>query len=104
MLKFQNDHIRTKNPITLSSMCESFLKVYRKGKPGSKGVFLVWHAVVWILWRLRNDKIFLAIEVDAEVLFDKIQITSWKWLVAKKINAPCLFYEWRINPLDCIVR
>jgi hypothetical protein len=80
-------------------MCESFLKVYRKGKPGSKGVFLVWHAVVWILWRLRNDKIFLAKEVDAEVLFDKIQITSWKWLVAKKINAPCLFYEWRINPL-----
>jgi hypothetical protein len=46
-----------------------------------------------LLWRVMNDKIFSAEEVDAEVLFDKIQITSWKWLVAKKINAPCLFYE-----------
>jgi hypothetical protein len=59
----------------------------------------VWHAVVWILWRSRNEKIFFAKDVDAEVLFDKIQITSWKWLVAKKSNAPCLFYEWHILTL-----
>ncbi|GAU14645.1 hypothetical protein TSUD_97090 [Trifolium subterraneum] len=91
-------------PVTLSSLCESFLKVYRKGKQGLKGILLVWHAVVWVLWRARNDKIFSAKEVDAEVLFDKIQITSWKWLVAKKINAPCLLYEWCINLFDCINR
>jgi hypothetical protein len=35
-------------------------------------------AVVWILWRVRNDKMFSAKEVNAEVLFDKIQITLWK--------------------------
>jgi sRNA-binding carbon storage regulator CsrA len=38
----------------------------------------VWHVVVWILWRARNEKIFLAKDVDVEVLFDKNQITSWK--------------------------
>jgi hypothetical protein len=89
-------------PSTLASMCESFLKGCRKGKQGPKGVLLVWHAVIWILWRARNDKIFSAKEVDADVLFDKIQVISWKWLVAKKINAPCLFYEWCVNPFDCI--
>jgi hypothetical protein len=91
-------------PSTMSSMCESFLKVYRIGKNGHKGVLMVWHAVVWALWRARNDKIFNDKEVNVEELFDKIQISSWKWLIAKKISAPCLFYEWCVNPLDCIVR
>jgi hypothetical protein len=36
----------------------------------------VWHAVIWALWCVRNDKISLVKEVDAEVLFDKNQITS----------------------------
>jgi hypothetical protein len=85
-------------------MCESFLKVYRIGKNGHKGVLMVWHAVVWALWRARNDKIFNDKEVNVEELFDKIQISLWKWLIAKKIRAPCLFYEWCVNPLDCIVR
>ncbi|GAU38554.1 hypothetical protein TSUD_320260 [Trifolium subterraneum] len=33
--------IKSVVPSTISSMCESFLKVYRKGKNGSKGVLLV---------------------------------------------------------------
>jgi hypothetical protein len=49
--------------------------------------------VVWALWRARNDKIFNDKEVNVEELFDKIQISSWKLLIAKKISAPCLFYE-----------
>ncbi|GAU33382.1 hypothetical protein TSUD_365080 [Trifolium subterraneum] len=68
------------------------------------GVLLVWHAVVWALWRVMNDNIFSEKVVGAEELFDKVQITSWKWLVAKKTKAPCLFYEWRVNPIDCIAR
>ncbi|GAU48796.1 hypothetical protein TSUD_141140 [Trifolium subterraneum] len=68
------------------------------------GVLLVWHAVVWALWRARNDNIFSEKVVGAEELFDKVQITSWKWLVAKKTKAPCLFYEWRVNLIDCIAR
>jgi hypothetical protein len=60
--------------------------------------------VVWALWRARNDKIFNDKEVNVEELFDKIQISSWKWLIAKKISASCLFYEWCVNPLDCKVR
>jgi hypothetical protein len=46
--------------------------------------------VVWALWRARNDKIFNDKEVNVEELFDKIQISSWKWLIAKKISAPRL--------------
>jgi hypothetical protein len=67
-------------------------------------MLLVLHVVVWALWCARNDKKNSEKVVGAEELFDKVQITSWKWLVAKNSKAPCLFYEWRINPLDCIVR
>jgi hypothetical protein len=33
---------------------------------------MVWHAVVWALWRARNDKIFNDKKVNVEELFDKI--------------------------------
>jgi hypothetical protein len=49
--------------------------------------------VTWALWRARNDKIFNVKDVMVEELFDKIQISSWKWLVAKKNSTPYLFYE-----------
>jgi hypothetical protein len=48
---------------TLFSMCESFLKGCRIGKQRFKGVLLVWHAIIWTLWRAMNDKIFSAKEV-----------------------------------------
>jgi hypothetical protein len=90
-------------PSTMSSMCKSFLKVYRTGKHGHNGILLVWHAVTWALWYARNDKILNAKDVTMEELFDKIQISSWKWLLAKKISTPCLFYEWCVNLIDRIV-
>ncbi|MCH99283.1 hypothetical protein A2U01_0020295, partial [Trifolium medium] len=27
-------------------------------KKAKKGLLLVWHAVIWVLWRTRNEKIF----------------------------------------------
>ncbi|GAU31969.1 hypothetical protein TSUD_359140 [Trifolium subterraneum] len=80
-------------PSTLSSMCESFLKICRKGKNGTKGVLLVWHSVIWALWCARNDNIFSEKVVGSEEVFEKAQIISWKWLIAKKNKAPCLYYE-----------
>jgi hypothetical protein len=44
-------------PSSISSIFESFLVPYRKGKVGLKGVLLVWHAAIWVLWHARNDRI-----------------------------------------------
>jgi hypothetical protein len=65
---------------------------------------MVWHAVLWVLWHSRNERIFEAKAREPEEIFEKIQIVSWKWLLSKKVKSPCLFYEWCVLPFDCIVR
>jgi hypothetical protein len=64
---------------------------------------LVWHAVIWLLWRTRNEKKFQDKGNNVAEVMDRIKRTSWEWLLAKKVNAPCMYYEWSVNPLDCIV-
>ncbi|GAU37496.1 hypothetical protein TSUD_275480 [Trifolium subterraneum] len=91
-------------PNSISSLLESFLTCYRKKKNGFKGVLLVWHAVIWVLWRLRNERIFSGTIVEPSEIFDRVQYVSWKWLLAIKVNSPCLFYEWCVNPSECIAR
>jgi hypothetical protein len=44
-------------PSSISSIFKSFLVPYRRGKVGLKGVLLVWHAAIWVLWHARNDRI-----------------------------------------------
>ncbi|CAJ2675952.1 unnamed protein product [Trifolium pratense] len=90
-------------PDSVSSLLNSFLNCYRK-KNGFKGVLLVWHAVIWVIWRVRNERIFSGKFVEPPEIFDRIQYTSWNWLLAKKISSPCLFYEWCVNPMNCIAR
>jgi hypothetical protein len=62
-------------------------------KKGTKGVVMVWHAVLWTLWRSRNDRIFLGKVVEEEKIVERIIFVSLKWLLTKKISAPYLFYE-----------
>jgi hypothetical protein len=91
-------------PESISSLLESFLSCFRVKKNGAKGILLVWHAVLWALWRARNERIFSGKIVEPSEIFDEIQYISWNWLLAKMINSPCLFYEWCVNPLDCLAR
>jgi hypothetical protein len=91
-------------PHSMSSIFETFCAWGVRRKPARHGVIMVWHAVIWALWRSRNDRIFSTKIVTLDEIFDRIRLVSWKWLLAKKVSTPCLFYEWCIDPLDCIVR
>jgi hypothetical protein len=42
--------------------------------------------------------------LEVEEIIDKIKLVSWKWLLAKKDSAPCLLYEWCVDPVDCLAR
>jgi hypothetical protein len=88
---------------SISSFLEGFLASISKGKKSHKGILLVWHAVIWLLWRTRNEKNFQDKGNNVAELLDRIKRTSWEWLLAKKVNAPCMYYEWHVNPLHCIV-
>jgi hypothetical protein len=80
-------------PSTIGSLFQAFLPLFRNRKNALKGVILIWHAVIWVLWRTRNERIFRGVLVGPEEIFDRIQLVSWKWLLAKKASSPCLFYE-----------
>jgi hypothetical protein len=75
-----------------------------RNKKKKKGFLLVWHTVMWVIWRARNDVIFNGILKDPLELVEEIKVLSWKWSVdCLKIN-PCLFYEWCWDPGDCFKR
>jgi hypothetical protein len=77
----------------MSSIFESFHALGSSRKHILQGVLMVWHAVIWALWRSRNVRIFSSKIVDQKEIFDRVRIVSWKLLLAKKINSPFLFYE-----------
>jgi hypothetical protein len=91
-------------PDSIGALFRCFLVPIRHRMNASKGMLLVWHAVIWVLWKARNERIFRGIVIGPEEIFDRIQVVSWKWLMAKKVSSPCLFYEGCIEPFDCIVR
>jgi hypothetical protein len=51
---------------------------------GLKSLLTVWHAMMWTIWRARNEFIFSSKVPVLEECFNIIKRTSWKWLVGKK--------------------
>jgi hypothetical protein len=50
------------------------------------------------------DRIFSDKIVDQVEIFDRIKLISWKQLSANKISLPYLFYEWCVDPFNCLAR
>jgi hypothetical protein len=42
-------------PGSIHSLFVGFLSSLNRGKKLRKGIMMVWHAVMWVLWRVRND-------------------------------------------------
>jgi hypothetical protein len=74
------------------------------GKKGRKGMMLLWHAYIWTVWGMRNNKVFNNGIVDVDEAVESIKRVSWQWFIDRLAAAPCLFYEWRWNPGVCFYR
>jgi hypothetical protein len=74
------------------------------GKKGRKGMMVIWHAVMWCIWRMRNDVIFNNGTVDVNQLVDDIKRISWQWFIGRLAAGPCLLYEWCWSPENCFSR
>ncbi|PNX79260.1 hypothetical protein L195_g035244 [Trifolium pratense] len=48
-----------------------------------KGFSIVWLAFVWVIWRVRNDRVFNNVNGVVEETVDKIQRISWQWYLNK---------------------
>ncbi|PNX94846.1 hypothetical protein L195_g018063 [Trifolium pratense] len=65
---------------------------------------LVWHVVVWSIWKSRNDVTFSGRPFAVEELVDRAQHSSWIWFYGKTPDHPCFLYEWGVEPSLCWIR
>jgi hypothetical protein len=73
-------------------------------KKETKGFWLIWHTTIWVLWNRRNEKIFKGRNFEVDELVEEIKVLSWRWMLERLHNPPCLFYEWIWNPRFCLNR
>jgi hypothetical protein len=55
---------------------------------------LVWHTVIWSIWKALNNKIFKNIDVQPVDIVEEVKVLSRKWSAERLKISPCLFYEW----------
>lgn len=48
-------------------------------KKRKRGAWLIWHAVIWVIWKMRNDKIFKNIVKEVDEMVEQIKVVSWNW-------------------------
>lgn len=63
-----------------------------------RGYWLIWHSVIWVLWKARNEKIVKNLARDCEDIVDEIKVLSLKWSLSRLKGSPRLFYEWSWDP------
>jgi len=63
-----------------------------------RGAWLIWHVVVWVVWKTRNNRNFNNKIIGVEEMVDQIKALSWQWSLSRLKIVTCLFYEWCWNP------
>jgi hypothetical protein len=67
-----------------------------------RGFWLIWHAVVWVIWKSRNNMIFNNKTFEILELVDDIKVLSWQWCLSRLNIETCLYFEWCWNPRFCL--
>jgi hypothetical protein len=91
------------HPLDLCSSFESFCFPFNC-KKRRKGLYMIWQAVVWSLWKARNARIFEEKVVAPHDLVEEIKHMSFRWFLAKTNPYVCCEYEWVKYPLECLLR
>ncbi|XP_057414957.1 uncharacterized protein LOC130709816 [Lotus japonicus] len=67
-----------------------------------QGAQTVWFAVLWSIWKMRNNLIFRNGEKDVERVWDLAQLRAWNWLKSRCPKFKFSVYEWISNPRYCL--
>jgi len=67
-----------------------------------RGMRLIWHTVIWVIWSVRNNVIFNNGGIEVEEVVGAIKRLSSSWSLSRLKIQPCLLYEWRWNPKWCL--
>jgi hypothetical protein len=89
------------NSLTVSFAMWSFSS---KNKKEKEGIVLIWNVYLWVLWKARNDFVFNNKNIVRDDIVEEIKIISWQWFIGRAAKNPCLLYEWKWGPRDCMRR
>lgn len=83
-----------------------FVCVFRllERRSRTKGVWLIWHATIWVIWKGINNRIFKNISKAIDEIVEEIKVLSWRWSLTRLKCPPCFYYEWCWDPGDCVSR
>jgi len=73
-------------------------------KKVTKGLWLIRHTTIWVMWKKRNDKILKGINFKVDELVEEIKMLSWRWMLELTHTPYCLFCGWCWNPRLCLER
>jgi len=55
---------------------------------------MIWHAIIWMIWKERNVRIFNNQVKEVDEIVDEIKAVSWFWALCRFKIVSFLFYEW----------
>lgn len=67
-----------------------------------EGCMMIWHAIMWCIWEIRNAVMFRNEAFDMLCLLDGVKICSWKWFLASNQSHLRSFSDWCVEPLCCL--
>jgi hypothetical protein len=56
-------------------------------------------ACVWIIWKERNNRVFNQMELDSQVISDKVKLLSFTWIKANSSSFTFAYPDWWRHPL-----
>ncbi|XP_058776307.1 uncharacterized protein LOC131650620 [Vicia villosa] len=62
---------------------------------------IVWIAIIWCIWLMRNSIIFKGEAFCCDVVCSNIIFLSWRWLSFGYSKFSAIYYEWFKLPLSC---
>jgi len=88
-------------PITFSQHINQhhFKGMSKKGITYSR---VIWFAMIWEIWCLRNNIIFKNDHTARRDFLDRVKYNSWIWITTLAGDFIKSFPEWQMNPLVCL--
>ncbi|MCH79472.1 putative non-LTR retroelement reverse transcriptase [Trifolium medium] len=63
---------------------------------------LIWLAITWNIWKLRNNTVFNGTIPSVSSIVDDIKVISWVWFNGRFGHKTCFsFFNWCIDPYAC---